>query len=391
MPNSLSAMTRREERTRLTVISLALAVGALLMAVKFYAYHLTGSSAILSDALESIINVVASAFALGSVILAQKPPDASHPYGHGKIEYFSAGFEGALIVIAAVGIFVTGVSHILEPRELPCLESGLLLLAGAAVVNLLLGVLLLKHGRKTGSLTLIADGKHILTDVYTSAAVLPGLLLVRYTGLLWLDGAVACLVGLNILISGGGLVRQSFAALMDASEPRLLDRISAVLDGHRKELWIDVHQLRAWRSGSLLHIDLHLILPRDLSLEEAHREAKDLEGLLQEHFSGRASILVHMDPCVDTDCPVCLKRLCALRSRASTGRSAWERERLIRSGVEAERRSASGQGFDKPVGPLGENQQGADQDKTAGEPSGNPQKRPPSEDASGKKRPPVPE
>ncbi|VBB43155.1 Cation diffusion facilitator family transporter (modular protein) [uncultured Desulfatiglans sp.] len=405
MSSSSSDTTNRENRTRLAVIGLALAVGAGLMAVKFYAYHLTGSSAILSDALESIINVVASAFALGSVILAQKPPDASHPYGHGKIEYFSAGFEGALIIVAAVGIFVSGISHILDPRPLPCLESGLVLLAGAAVVNLALGAALLKYGRKTGSLTLIADGKHILTDVYTSAAVLPGLLVVRFTGLLWLDGVVACLVGVNILVSGGGLVRQSFSALMDASEPKLLDRISSVLDGRRKDLWIDIHQLRAWRSGSLIHIDLHLILPRNLSLEEAHREAKDLEALLQGHFSGRASILIHMDPCIDEDCPVCVKHLCELRSRAATGRPRWERERLVRNGASAgeaeiengpvetgagERRS-SRKGPGDPVQPLGEEQQGADQDQGAGKSSGDLQKASPAEAAPGKKRPPVPQ
>lgn len=342
MERNAYAYLNREGRTRLTVMAGALAVGAALMVVKFYAYHLTGSSAILSDALESIINVVASAFALGSVSLAEKPPDASHPYGHGKIEYFSAGFEGALIVIAAVGIFITGISHIIEPRPLPRLGSGVLILAGAALVNLGMGLTLLRYGRKTRSLVLIADGRHILTDVYTSAAVLPGLLLVKFTHVLWLDGAVACLVGVHILLSGGSLVRQSFSALMDASEPKLLERISAVLEASRKDLWIDIHQLRAWRSGNLIHIDLHLILPRDMLLEEAHHEAKKLESLLLAQFSGRASVLVHMDPCVDPDCPVCLKQICKLRRHELVERPSWERERLIRHGGDGGSETAQG-------------------------------------------------
>jgi cation diffusion facilitator family transporter len=280
----LSHAEKDRLRLRLVAISLSLLVGASLMGIKFYAYRITHSSAILSDALESIINVVASAFALGSILFAAKPPDESHPYGHGKIEYFSAGFEGALIVLAALGIFKTGVSHILQPREMPQLQIGLLLILGAGLVNLILGVGLVRIGKRTASLALVADGKHVLTDVYTSAGVFLGLFLVHYTAWYWLDGTVACLVGLHILISGGKLVRQAFAGLMHATDPDLLKEISSLLDEHRKDVWIDIHQLRAWRSGSIVHIDFHLILPGDYSLEQAHAEAKQLEKIIQDHF-----------------------------------------------------------------------------------------------------------
>ncbi|HSO19392.1 MAG TPA: cation diffusion facilitator family transporter, partial [Desulfosarcina sp.] len=261
----------------MTAIAVSLFVSLALMAAKFYTYRLTGSSAVLSDALESIINVAAAAFAVVSVWLSAQPPDPDHPYGHGKIEYFSAGFEGALIIFAATGIFHTGINHLLMPQPLANLQAGLLILVAAAVVNLVLGAGLVRVGTRYQSLTLIADGKHVLTDVYTSIGVVGGLVLVHWTGWLWLDGAIACLVGVHILFTGIRLVRQSFAALMDASDPALLDEISRLLDRHRREMWIDIHQLRAWRSGHFDHIDLHVVLPRDPLLDDAHVQAKDLE------------------------------------------------------------------------------------------------------------------
>ena len=324
------SLEKEHLRMRLVAISLSFLVGLSLMAVKFYAYRLTHSSAILSDALESIINVVASAFALGSILLAAKPPDETHPYGHGKIEYFSAGFEGALIVFAALGIFKTGIGHILHPQPIPLLEMGLIILLGAGLINLLLGIGLIRVGKRTHSLALIADGKHVLTDVYTSAGVLVGLFLVRQTGWYWLDGAIACLVGLNILVTGAKLVRQSFAALMHASDPDLLKEIASLLAEHRKDVWIDIHQLRAWRSGSFVYIDFHLVLPRDYSLEEAHSEVKELEKLIADHFGGAASLLIHTDPCIDPDCPVCRRHLCGLRQQEYGGEVSWKWETLIR-------------------------------------------------------------
>lgn len=320
-------------------ISLSFGIGVLLLAVKFYAYRLTHSSAVLSDALESIINVVASAFALGSVILAAKPPDESHPYGHGKIEFFSAGFEGALIIFAALGIFKVGIMGLLAPRPLPSLQAGLLLVLAASAVNLLLGLGLVRVGRKTDSLVLVADGQHLLTDVYTSGGVLVGLFMVYLTGWYWLDGAVACLLGVNILLTGAKLVRQAFAGLMDASNPQLLGRIAELIERHRRPFWIDIHELRAWKSGDYIHIDFHVILPRDLSLEKAHREAEALEDLLVTELGPRTSVLVHMDPCQDPDCPVCRQVRCDLRKAAARPPTPWALGDMTERGRSAQRRS----------------------------------------------------
>jgi cation diffusion facilitator family transporter len=315
-------------RLRLIAISTSFLVGAALMALKFYVYYLTSSAAILSDALESIINVVASAFALGSILLAAKSPDPTHPYGHGKIEFFSAGFEGSLIILAAAGIFWQGWPQLLHPHGLPNLQVGLLIILGVSLVNFLLGFGLILTGKRTRSITLIADGKHVLTDVYTSVGVLLGLVLLFFTGWYWVDGAVAFLVGFNILVIGVQLVRQAFAGLMDTSDPQLLEEISTILKEHRKSIWIDIHRLRARRSGSRILLDFHLILPRDLTLLDGHREVKELEEIFESHYGGQADIMIHLDPCLEPECPICGYEPCIHRLEETRQQRLWRREVL---------------------------------------------------------------
>ncbi len=338
--NKAEAMEVEEKdqyRLRLVAISLSLVVGTALMLSKFYVYWLTGSSAVLSDALESIINVVASAFALGSVILSAKPPDPTHPYGHGKIEYFSAGFEGALIILAAFGIFWTAWPQLLNPHDLPHLGVGLLILLGTSGVNLVLALGLVRTGKRTNSLILVADGKHILTDVYTSAGVLLGLVLVQQTGWYWMDGGVACLVGINILVVGTKLVTESFAGLMHASDPALLEEISELIASHRKPTWIEVHRLRAWRAGNRIQVDFHLILPRDMTLESAHNEASLLQDILKTHLGGTMEALIHAEPCIDPECPICGYDPCRLRQEPMRQQNLWRRELLTAQLEEEER------------------------------------------------------
>jgi cation diffusion facilitator family transporter len=330
----LNANRDSKQSLRMRAILLSFVAGIVLMGLKFLTFYLTHSSAVLSDALESIINVVASAFASLSIWMSAKPPDSEHPYGHGKIEYFSAGFEGALIIAAAIGIFYTAVQHIVHPHPLPHLDEGIGLLLGATVVNLLLGIFLIRIGRRTDSLALEADGKHIMTDVYTSFGVILGLVLVRWTGWLRLDGIVAGLTGLNILFTGSRLVFYSLARLMDASDPALLERIAQLLQEFRRPQWIDIHQLRAWRAGRMIHIDLHLVLPVDISLDQAHFEAKNLEQMLIRQFQGNASVLVHMDPCETEDCPVCGRPTCDMRRHQQSLDTAWNRQRLTQSHVQ---------------------------------------------------------
>ncbi len=324
---------RAAQRLRIQTATAALVVGAALLAAKFYAWRLTGSSAVLSDALESIINVVASAFAIVSVHMAAKPPDQTHPYGHGKIEFFSAGFEGALIVLAAFGIFKAGLAHLINPQPLPRLEIGMLVMAGASGVNIILGLTLIRVGKRTRSIALEADGRHVLTDVYTSLGVIIGLALVKLTGWWWMDGLAACVVGLNILLTGFRLLRQSYQGLMDRSDPKVLDQIAAVIAAKRRPVWLDIHKLRAWHAGSRIHVDLHLILPRQMSLAAAHAEADDLENAILREVEGTDSVLVHMDPCQAHHCPICGQEACTHRERRFAGEPSWPTERLTGSGA----------------------------------------------------------
>jgi len=318
-----------ERKARIYAISLSLGVGSMVMAVKFYAYWLTNSSALLSDALESIINVVASAFALWSILFSERPPDPSHPYGHGKVEYFSAGFEGALIIVAACGIFQAAWPRILHPQEILNLDKGLVLLALTGAVNLMLSLGLLYVGRKTRSIVLTADGKHILTDVLTTLGVFVGLLCVRFTGYLWLDGVVAIMMAAMILYTGTRLVRQAFGGLMDEASPELLDEISLLLSRKRKDIWIDIHRLRAWRAGSQIRVDFHMVLPQDLNLLDISHEIAEVKNALGIHYGGFVDVLVHTDPCNVRDCPACSVPRCDFRSAPSLYQSLWCREKVV--------------------------------------------------------------
>jgi len=313
----------RDPRAGMTVMPVALGAALVLTGLKFYAYWITGSSALLSDALESIINVVAAGFSLFSVVLAAKPPDTTHPYGHGKIEFFAAGFEGALIVLAALAMFTKGVEHVLSPHGLPHLETGLAILIVTGLVNLGLATVLVRTGKRTRSIVVEAHGRHVFTDVWSSAAVVVGLGVVHVTGWNQLDGGVACAVGVSVLFMAVAVVRRAFRGLMDESDPDLLQEIGVLLQQHRKDLWIDAHRLRAWKSGQRIHVDFHLILPRDLPLEQGHGEMKELERIFGEHFGGQAEILIHLDPCEDPECPICGNDPCDLRTEQTSQTGTW--------------------------------------------------------------------
>ena len=319
--------------TRLWAMTLALVVGGLLMAVKFVAYFVTGSAAILSDALESIINVVASGFVLYSIYLSNQPPDETHPYGHGKIEYFAVGFEGALIILAAGAILYKAIPAFFQVRMLSKLDLGIFLVLGTSAVNLVVGLFLIRTGRRTRSAPVEADGKHLLTDVFTSVGVVIGLVLVRVTGLNWWDPITACAVAVNIVITGWHLVKQSFGRLMDEADPELLRRIVEILNEHRHPDWIDIHQLRTRHYGNKVHLDFHLVVPRSFGLLEAHVEAKEIEEKILSSLVEVEEVIVHVDPCEDPLCPWCMRANCQDRSKDSIGATEpWQVEKVVMKG-----------------------------------------------------------
>jgi cation diffusion facilitator family transporter len=321
--SAFSSFLTDELQLRRRAILASVLVGAVLLVVKFLAAWLTGSAAILSDALESIINVVASGFAFYSVMLSARPPDQSHPYGHGKIEPFSAGFEGALIILAAAVILWQAVPGVFAPHPLAQLDLGIVLVLAAAVVNAVLGLFLVRTGTRTRSLALTADGKHLLTDVYTSAGVAAGLVLARFTGWLVLDSLTACAVAGNIILSGAGLLRQSVSHLMDEADESVLRSIVETLQNIRRPEWIDLHHLRSWRSGGRHHIDFHLTLPRYWDLEQSHAAETFVEDWLVEHLGGQGEVLLHLDPCTPHHCPLCRVLDCPVRSTRFRAMPVW--------------------------------------------------------------------
>ena len=320
----------------MTVMPVALCLAVALTALKGYAWFTTGSAALLADTLSSFISVAAAGFSLWSVVLSGIPPDESHPYGHGKIEFFTAGFKGALTILAAIAILVTGVSQMLSVHALQHLETGMVILLGTGMVNLGLAATLLRTGKRSKSLVLEAYGRHLLINVLSSAVVLGGLILVYATSLFQFDGWVACVVGLHMLFTAVSLVRRAFGDLMDESDPELLQEIGALLQKHRKSLWIEAHRLRAWKAGLQVHVDFHLILPRDLPLEQGHAEVKELERIFSDHFGGLAEILIHLDPCEDPECPVCGKEPCDLRAEESQQTELWDWRELTRDNPRSE-------------------------------------------------------
>jgi cation diffusion facilitator family transporter len=317
------AFVSDELRLRRRAILSSVGIGVVLLVLKFVAAALTGSAAILSDALESIINVVASVFALYSVVLSAQPPDQSHPYGHGKIESFSAGFEGALIILAALVILWEAIPGFFVPAPLAELDLGIFLVLGAAAVNATLGAFLIRVGHRTHSLALTADGRHLLTDVWTSVGVVVGLGLVWLTGWIVLDSITACAVALNILVSGAGLLRQSVGHLMDEADEAVLHSIVEELQRTRRPEWIDLHHLRSWRSGDRHHIDFHLTLPRYWNLEQSHSTETVVEDWLVERLGGKGEALLHLDPCTPHHCPFCGVSDCPVRAAAFRSTPAW--------------------------------------------------------------------
>lgn len=286
----------QNHKQRFYWIGVSLVVSILLCTMKFTAWYLTSSRAVLTDALESIINVVATSFALYSVYLSSKPRDENHPYGHGKIEFFSAGFEGSMILIAGAFILIGAVQHLFSPREVQSLNMGIGLVLLSTLGNLALGAALVKQGRKLDSLTLYADGKHLLSDSYSSGLLIAGLLVMRYTGWYLLDSILSILLASVIIFNGYKLVRKSLSGLMDEAHQATLEKIRDILNEQRGDLWIDVHNLRVQRYGNNLHIDCHLTMPRSLSFEQVHDEINEFERLFQHSFEGRVEVFVHADP-----------------------------------------------------------------------------------------------
>lgn len=320
-------MDRNEQlnlRKKAAYISLAVGIGMFI--IKITAYFISGSVAIFSDAAESVVHVAATGMALFSIILSSKPADESHLYGHGNVEYFSAGVEGFLIVLAAGFIIYQSVLAIIAGPSLESLSIGVIFISAAGVVNLGLGFYLIRTGKKTNSITLIADGKHVLTDAYTSIGVIVGITLVIITDFVLLDPLLAVIIAFNILFTGYKLIRESIGGLMLETNPAILKNISDILISMKKDYWIDIHELRYWQSGDRTYLDFHLILPYYFTIEQSHTEEKFIDEELEKNFSN-SQIKIHFDYCIPDLCKFCGYQKCEVRREAKTINFEWNVEK----------------------------------------------------------------
>ncbi len=270
-------------------------IGVAVFALKYLAYWLTGSTALYSDALESIINIVAAGAAVAALRVSAIPPDANHPYGHTKAEYFSAVAEGVLIVGAAGAILYDAVQTLFDLRAIAAPIEGLALNAAATVLNGIWAAVLVRQGQRLRSPALTADGKHLYTDVVTSIGVFTGVALVALTGWLWLDPLIAAAVALNILWSGWQLVRASLGGLMDEAVPEdELDRIRTVIFENSQGAY-QSHDLRTRHAGRRTFIDFHLVVAGDMHVERAHDICDRLETALENEFAD-CTVTIHVEP-----------------------------------------------------------------------------------------------
>ena len=303
-------------------------VSVLLLAVKFLAYYSTHSVSILTDALESIVNVAAGLIGLYSLYVAAKPRDKDHPYGHGKAEFLSAAVEGTLIGSAGAIILYKAIQTLIKPVELQKIDYGIWLVAATAVVNYIMGYFCLRTGKRNGSLALIASGRHLQSDTLSTLGIIAGLILLFFTKLVWIDSVVAILFGVIIMITGYRILRKSIAGIMDEADTDLLDKFVGILNANRKENWIDLHNLRVIKYGSILHVDCHLTVPWYLNVHEAHKEIDALAELVRKEFGESLELFVHSDGCLPFSCRICQKEGCPERRHQFEQKITWTLENI---------------------------------------------------------------
>lgn len=304
---------------------------AVLLLVKFVAYYLTNSVAVLTDALESIVNVIAGFIGLYSLYVAAKPRDIDHPYGHGKAEYISAAVEGTLVLSAGTLIVYTAVNNLIEPQPLSDLDKGIYLIAATALINWLLGAVSLRQGRKNNSQALLASGRHLQTDTYSTLGIIIGLVLIRLTGRIWIDAVVAIGFGMFIIFTGYKIIRTSLAGIMDEADMDLLEKMVNTLEANRRENWVDLHNLRVIKYGNVLHVDAHLTVPWYLNIHQAHAEIDELARLIRSEFGESLELFVHSDGCLYFQCHICKKGDCPVRQHDFKGAVDWTLDNALQN------------------------------------------------------------
>lgn len=313
----------------LGVTIVALLVSVSLTGIKFWGWQVTNSQAVYSDFLESIVNIVAGFIAVFVVRLAAKPADREHPYGHGKIEYFSAAFEGGLIAFAALMIFIEAVPTLFSGNKIDRISDGAVIVLGCGIVNMILGYALVKVGKSKGSPALVANGLHIQSDFITSAGVTVGLVLASITGYVWLDPVIAMIVGVQLGWTGLKVVRRSIGGLLDEEDREILVAFAQKLGQIDFGGVIQIHHTRIIRAGRFHHIDAHAVVPEYWDVAEAHEKTQDFESRLLQSYDQPGELHLHVDPCRRVYCRQCADEKCPIRSNKFEARLTPDVESLI--------------------------------------------------------------
>ena len=304
------------------------ALSILLLIVKTFAWYITGSVAILTDAFESIVNVVAGLIGVYSLYISAKPRDQDHPYGHGKAEFISAAIEGTLISIAGLIIIYEAFNNLVHPHSIKKLDYGIILVAVTGIINYFAGSVCIKTGTKNNSLALISTGKHLQTDTWSTMGIVVGLILILITDIVWIDSAVAILFSIFIIFTGYKILRSSLAGIMDEADTTLLKKMVQMLNGKRRQNWIDLHNLRIIKYGSTIHLDCHLTVPWYLNVHEAHIEIEALSNLVKNEYGESVELFVHSDGCMDFSCRICTKTDCPVRKHTFEKKVEWTMENI---------------------------------------------------------------
>ncbi|NMR33760.1 cation transporter [Chryseobacterium aquaticum] len=322
--------TKKLNKDKIGFQKLIAIFGIILFVAKIIAWKLTNSDSVFSDAMESIVNVISAFMGLYSLYLASKPKDEDHPYGHGKVEFVTAGIEGSLIAIAGIMIIYEGINSLVVGRVLKGLDWGIAIIAATALVNYLLGYISIKKGERENSIVLISSGKHLQSDTITTLGVVISLVVVYFTRIYWIDSVVALGFGFYIIFVGYKIVRKSLSGIMDEQNPELLNNIIDLLEKNRHTEWIDIHNMKIQQFGSSLHIDAHITLPYYYSLREAHNEMENVILLLAKNTSRTVEFNFHMDDCKTISCPVCQIMDCPVRKQPFVKKVKWTAENVTR-------------------------------------------------------------
>ncbi|MCC6385371.1 MAG: cation diffusion facilitator family transporter [Bacteroidia bacterium] len=315
-------------KQKVTSLKAVLIAGVVILIVKFTAYVFTGSIAILTDALESLINIAASGFAMFSILYGARLKDKSHPYGHGKMETVAIGFEGALILLAGFFIIVKSIFGFLNENRIQRVDTGIYIMALSGIMLLVMSLKLKKKGIQLNSDVLLADAKHLMIDVLTSGILIAGLILFKLTGLIWIDSVLALILALFIIINGYKLIKKSIDVLIDKADIKLLADLAGSLEKERQDNWIDIHHMKAQKYGTYLHVDCHITMPFYLTLEEVHSEIKSLERTFNRIANHRVELSAHTDPCMQQSCRICHVKDCTFRLESFDTHITWTASNL---------------------------------------------------------------